>query len=211
MPNYIVKQGDCISSIAQRYGFFWEKVWNHPNNAQLKAKRKNPNILYPGDVVFVPAKEGKEICCVTEQRHQFRKKGVLSNLQIQLLDEEEEPRANVEYVININGQFHRGLTTADGWIRRSIPSDAKRGELIVIEGDIQEEYQLNLGYLDPVDQDIGVQQRLNNLGFDCGEPDGKIGQRTQEALKEFQRKYNLIESGRADQATRAKLKEVYGC
>ncbi|MFH1075402.1 MAG: hypothetical protein V1753_00935 [Pseudomonadota bacterium] len=55
MPDYIVKQGDCIESIAFKHGLFWETVWNHPNNQQLKQERKNPNILLAGDKVFVPA------------------------------------------------------------------------------------------------------------------------------------------------------------
>ncbi|MGB9698788.1 MAG: LysM peptidoglycan-binding domain-containing protein [Thermodesulfobacteriota bacterium] len=54
MPEYTVKQGDCLSSIGEKYGIFWEKIWNQPKNDKLKEKRKNPNILYPGDVIFIP-------------------------------------------------------------------------------------------------------------------------------------------------------------
>ena len=43
MPTYTVKQGDCISSIADQMGFFWDTVWNDPNNEQLRNRRKNPN------------------------------------------------------------------------------------------------------------------------------------------------------------------------
>ncbi len=28
MPEYKVKQGDCLSSIAEKHGLFWDKVWN---------------------------------------------------------------------------------------------------------------------------------------------------------------------------------------
>ena len=54
MPDYPVKQGDSLASIAFDHGLFWQSVWNHPNNARLKQQRGSPNILKPGDVVFVP-------------------------------------------------------------------------------------------------------------------------------------------------------------
>lgn len=93
MPDYKVKQGDCISSIATRHGLFWEKVWNHPKNSRLKEQRKDPNILYAGDVVFVPEKDKKEESGATEQKHRFRKKGTPAKLRLRIMEEpvEEEP------------------------------------------------------------------------------------------------------------------------
>ena len=199
-----------MESIAQKLGLFWQTLWDDLNNAELKNKRKDPNVLLPGDVVFIPTKRLKEKSGQTEQRHRFRLKGVPSKLKIQLLDEEDEARGNVEYVIDIDGQLYRGLTNADGWIRRPIAPDAKRAKLTVIEDGEEEEYQLNLGHLDPIDQDSGVQQRLSNLGFDCGAEEGQVGPQTQAALKDFQKKHGLEETGTADEATRTELQKVYG-
>ena len=55
--SYQVKEGDCLSSIAFEQGFFPDTIWNHSNNAVLKEKRKDPNVLMQGDVVFVPDRE----------------------------------------------------------------------------------------------------------------------------------------------------------
>jgi hypothetical protein len=44
-----------ISGIASHYGYGgnWQAVWNDPKNATLKTKRGQPNLIQPGDVVYV--------------------------------------------------------------------------------------------------------------------------------------------------------------
>ncbi len=208
MSDYTVKQGDYISSIAQKHGLFWDKVWNHPKNANLQERRKDPNVLSPGDVVFVPDKEEKEESGATEQRHRFRKKGVPAKLRLRLLDE-DKPRANEAYVLEIDGQLFSGTTDKNGQIHHSIPPTARKGKLMV--GQYQEEYELDLGGVDPIDETRGVQARLKNLGFDCGPVDGVMSEKTQEALKAFQAQYGLAVTGEGDQLTKDKLKQVHGC
>lgn len=61
-----------------------------------------------------------------------------------------------------------------------------------------------------------VQERLANLGFDVGAPDGRIGPRTQAAIKEFQTKRGMHALGRAGglvldalrSATKQPIKEI---
>ncbi len=44
-----VKQGDYFAKIAKKYGFSdWRTIYNHADNAELKQKRPDPNILHPG-------------------------------------------------------------------------------------------------------------------------------------------------------------------
>jgi N-acetylmuramoyl-L-alanine amidase len=45
------------------------------------------------------------------------------------------------------------------------------------------------------DDVVSLQQRLVTLGFDCGKVDGIFGQRTDSALREFQRSVGLVEDG----------------
>ncbi len=92
MPtDYQVKSGDCISSIAFNHDFFWETLWNHGANSELKSKRKDPNILEEGDVVHIPDLRFKQESGATEQRHRFKLKGVPAKLHLRFLKPKDQP------------------------------------------------------------------------------------------------------------------------
>jgi len=65
--DYEVQAGDCISSIAYERGFSLETIWNHPANAALKQRRRNPYVLRPGDVLKIPDKTEHLESCQTER------------------------------------------------------------------------------------------------------------------------------------------------
>jgi len=201
MPQHTVASGDCLSSIAEQYGLLWETIWNHPDNTELKLKRKDPNVLYPGDVVFVPDKRAGEVDCATNQRHKFRKKGVPAKLRLRLLDG-DEPRANVPYQLQIDGEWKSGTTDGDGYLEQPLPPAARTGKLIAGEGPTQDVYEFDLGNLDPLNTDEGPAGRLCNLGYDVSN--------LTEAVSAFQHKCDLPVTGEIDDATRQKLKEVFG-
>lgn len=130
---YKVKLGDCISSIAFKHGLFPGTVWDDPKNSKLKEERKNPNILAPGDVVHVRDIEEKEEDCASEERHRFRKKGVPEKLIVQFKIG-DKPRADEDYVLDIDGALSEGKTDKDGKIDIWIPPDAKKGKITFREG-----------------------------------------------------------------------------
>ncbi|MGB9698791.1 MAG: LysM peptidoglycan-binding domain-containing protein [Thermodesulfobacteriota bacterium] len=202
MPDHKVKEGDCLSSIAVQYGISWEKIWNHPKNSSLKAKRQDPNVLYPGDVVFIPDKEDKEESGGTEQKHRFKAKGAMAKIKIRLTID-DEPRANEPYKLEIEGQTKEGTTDGDGYLEEKIPAKAKGGKLIVGEGHAQDIYEFQLGTIDPIDTDEGIKCRLFNLGY-------AIKQDLSITIREFQQKEGLNVTGVADEATRNRLKEKFG-
>lgn len=208
MKTHTVIQGDCILSIAEQYGFFWETIWNHPKNAKLKKERLDPAVLYPGDEVFVPEKQLKEVSEPTNQVHKFRVKNVPAKLRIRFLDDSDNPRANLKYVLEIDGQKFTGVTDSEGAISVSIPPDAKTGKLIFESED--EEYDLLLGHLDPVDELTGIQSRLKGLGFYKGDTTGNMDEKTRNAIREFQETLGAEPTGEVDDALRNKLKGDYG-
>jgi hypothetical protein len=117
-----------------------------------------------------------------------------------------DPRVGVKYKLTVDGKKTEGIVPDDGLISEIIPPRAAKGQLELETG---EEFELNLGYLNPEDSNSGVQARLKNLGYYLGEITGKIDDETQEALRAFQRDRELPETGEADDATREALASAH--
>jgi N-acetylmuramoyl-L-alanine amidase len=213
---HVVKQGECLSSIAAENGMFWQTLWDLPENAEFKAKRKNPNVLYPGDRIWIPEKEEKREAGATAQRHAFRLKGTPATIRLRLITRDLKPRPELDYLLVIDGDSFQGTTDGEGMIEHRIKPDAKKGVLTVYTKSRTEKYQLRLGDIDPHDTETGVGQRLTNLGVGpIGGPlvAGKVGEDDEafaRAIKLFQKQTALPVSGRIDPATRDKLEEISG-
>ena len=83
--QYTVQRGDCILSIAHDHHLPWEKIWSHPDNADLKSKRKDPNILCEGDVVHIPDPVQKTISVPTGARHRLVVKRQVVKLRLRVV------------------------------------------------------------------------------------------------------------------------------
>ncbi len=202
MPEYRVKQGECILSISKCYGFLWETLWNHPKNSNLNSKRNDPTVLLPGDIVFIPVKEEKVESGSTEQKHRFRRKGVLAYLKIRLL-KSGEPRSNLNYTIEIDGKLNKGKTDRDGFIVCSVQPDVQSGKLYLGDSEPYEEYDIRFRVVDPIDTDEGIRSRLHNLGY-------LVEDNLESAVRAFQAKEDLQVTGQVDDSTRARIKERFG-
>lgn len=204
---YVVQAGDCLSSIAEAHGFHWRTVWEHDRNAELRRARGNPNVLYPGDRVWIPEPRQVEQACAVNETHRFTVKGVPAKLRIRFL-EGGEPRAREAYILLVDGVPRRGRLDADGVLEESI-SPLARAASILFDGD-RDPLSLALGWLPPIDTVAGVQARLGNLGFDAGPADGLLGPRTRRALRRFQRRAALEISGEPDAPTIQALQTRHG-
>jgi hypothetical protein len=210
MPiNYQVKQGDCISSIAFEHGFFADTIWNHPNNKTLKEKRQDLNILLPGDLVFIPDKQIKEVSEPTNQVYKYRLKNSPARLNL-VLKYYGEPLKGKTYKLDIDGTLSQGKTDAEGKVSLSIPPDAKKGKLTVGEGEKQIEYELELGKLDPINEVKGFKKRLQNLGYEVGNLDSEMSDVFKRSISLFESENELEPSGEINQNNQNKLKEIYG-
>ena len=146
----------------------------------------------------------------TEERHRFRTQGDTVLVHLRLL-ERDQPRAAVDYALEVVGEMREGRSDDAGELRETVPADAAEAVLRIRSEGAEEEYVLLLGHLDPVDTISGAQARLQNLDFDCGPIDGRFGPRTRAAVLEFQGHYGLETSGEIDSATRTKLESEHGC
>lgn len=193
-----VRQGDCISSIAEKNGLFWQTLWDA--NPDLQQIRNDPNLLQPGDIVLVPEKREGEQSGATEQKHTFRKKGVPAKLRL-ILEHNDQPLKNKPYVLKVDGRLVEGTTDDRGFLEQPISPLAKKAE-IEIE-DLH--FEFLLGSMDPIEETTGIQARLQNLGFYDGDIDGDAGPLTSAALAEFQAFSNLEATGELDDSTRTQL------
>jgi hypothetical protein len=205
----VVREGECLSSIAFDTGFFADTLWNLPDNAPLREQRTSAYVLMPGDEVAVPDLRQKRSPCATGATHRFRRKGVPARLKLRLLDR-GVARANLPYVIAFeDGTRSEGVTDDNGALQAFITPAAKAATLIVNEGKRDEQrYALILGGVTPTSSPEGVAARLVNLGFlDPGVSDAES---IANALAAFQRRQSLDATGVMDDATAQKLRDLHG-
>lgn len=207
--EWVVKDGDCISSIAKDTGHFWETIWNHPDNAELKEVRKDPNVLLRKDLVTIPETTSKEEPGETEMRHRFIRRGEPSMLRL-VIKRDGSPVGNAPFRVELEERIVEGTTSPVGRLEVPVRGNDHRA-LVIVDDDPRPQlvYDLELGGTEPVETYRGVQQRLKNLGFGCTEVTGQPTPESREALKTFQHKHELAVTGDADPTTRQKLKEVH--
>jgi N-acetylmuramoyl-L-alanine amidase len=84
--RHVVRQGESLASIAYREGLLPQTIWDHPDNAEFCEQRPDPNVLYPGDVIYIPDKETNVVEAATEQTHRFRKKTEWTMVKLRLIE-----------------------------------------------------------------------------------------------------------------------------
>jgi len=211
---YTVQQGDHLSKIAKDNGFTdYTVIWDHPNNSDLKKLRQNPNILLPGDEVFIPDMEQKQESGTTDKKHTFTVDKKTLKLRLTLQDMYEKPVAGAQCALLIDGQVFQLTTDSNGKLEQEIPLDAKEGTL-TIRGDqtpfANDVIPIKIGHLDPIDETSGQVARLNNLGYSAGKLDGSDEDAFQSAVEEFQCDNGLTVDGICGSHTQSKLRQVHG-
>ncbi|MBI3757313.1 MAG: peptidoglycan-binding protein [Deltaproteobacteria bacterium] len=213
---HTVVQGEHLSSLAKKYGFSdYQTIWNDGQNAEVKKKRKNPNVLFPGDRLFIPDKHEKQEARNTEKLHRFVLQQPPLKLQLLVEDLYEKPVAGAAYELELEGESRPRTqnTGGDGKIEEAIPPTVERGVLVIKDPETplnEIRLAVKIGHLDPVEEISGQKGRLNNLGYYAGpiaEDEDELWFRS--AVEEFQCDYQLTVDGICGPQTQAKLREVH--
>lgn len=207
MPVHVVKQGECLATIARKYGFADPmQLWNDPVNRDLAQKRKTPNVLAAGDRITIPERPAANGSGKTGEVQKFEATLARKKLSFVIQDHDDRPVPNADWVLEVVGTRLTGKTDGKGKLEAEIPVDARKGLLTV--GKFT--WELLIAHLDPVehvpDNPVsGVFQRLRNLGYSVADAVSLESQELRTALAAFQARVGLTITGKLDDATRQAL------
>lgn len=208
MPQHTVALGESVSKIAadNKLADFRE-IWNHPSNRQF-ANTRDPNLLYPGDELFVPEQRQKDLIAATGMTHQFRKKVPKNKIRLKMLDGNMNPIVEADYTLTVGDDTFTGKTDDQGQIIHDMAVAVDSGSLEFGGRTID----LEIGSLAPLDKVEGIQARLQNLGYAVEAVNGDDSTDAyKDAVKAFQADHKLAVDGIVGPQTRGKLEDIYGC
>ncbi|MGH7295586.1 MAG: hypothetical protein ACRELB_11660 [Polyangiaceae bacterium] len=192
-----VKQGECLASIAARYGLpSAGDLYDLPENAGLKKAGRHPNILAPGDQVTVPDPPARWETRSTEQRHRFVVPTTTVKLRVFVRSGAGDGYEGKRFVLTIGDRKIEGTSKSGGLVEAEVPAGAQDARLELWTDDdpddpsAQVDRALAIGHLDPVETIAGVQARLHNLGYPCAVT-GAIDDATLVAARAFREKNGL--------------------
>lgn len=215
MLTHKVKDGECMDSIAARYGFpSGTLLFEHALNARLREMRRDPGVLMPGDEVVIPDRTAGKADVQTGTSFIIEVKAPRRRLRLALRDGDDVAISNQPWTVEgERGQaLAAGLTDVEGQLEASLPANVTH--VAVYAAGLS--FRVAVGFLDPLDKTSlprlpAIASRLLNLGYDPGNPDEEGSPQFAAALAAFQRDEGLPPTGSADSVTLAKLQEVHGC
>lgn len=212
--DHVVLPGEGLSLIAWMNGFFWETLWEHPANRELREARRNPEVLLPGDRLTIPERSPGTVSCRTGQKHVFRRRGVPSRVSFQVKVRDGRVFAGKRFVLEAGEQRLEGTTSPEGRIEEWVSPALKQVTLTVWldEPGFPEQvtWVLRVGHLEPAETLRGVQSRLASLGYALEGEAGTLGPKTALALRDVQVRSGLEPTGEIDDGTRRALLALHG-
>jgi hypothetical protein len=228
--THVVQARECMARIAYKFGFrSGATLWTHPCNEPIRAQKREPNLLWPGDRIHILERDRRVEEAATGKRHEYMVKKQTRWLRLVLHDIFRDPLASTLYELRIPGMLVITRTTnGSGLLEEPIPPWATEAEIIC--GD----YRWSIVIADvlpvrhaPDEGKEGALRRLRNLGCPADRPDrDQIEARRHELASSgdtdvidpafdadvwmHQLRVGWPDSGELDEATERKIVKEYG-
>ena len=228
----VIRQGDYLDRLAFLHGFVAKEVWEHPKNEHLR-KRRDPNILYPGDVMWIPRKRAEGRSVTAKQGNPYQAQLPTTNVKLRFISDIGAIE-NTEVTVHLPPSPPVKLSTdGDGVVSLTVPVNLPLVRMQV-HSKPEQEFTVLIGHTDPVDTWSGSCKRLAALGYlDVAVKDVSAGgvaaaaaaavaalsddelelldeSVVKRAVKALQRKHKLHPSGNLDQTTKERLVAEHG-
>ena len=206
--THVVAQGEHAPGIAARQGFDdFREIWDHPHNSDLRARRPSSAVLAAGDQLHLPARTSASTTRATGAQHRFVSKEAPLKLRIRLQDFLGRPLRDTSFELVSRDTKEHLTTDSDGHFEAEIAKTDRDKRLLLDDFTVP----LQIGSLDPIQEESGRNARLANLGYLLDPTDSSEDDDVHLAIEEFQADNDLALTGTFDSATQAKLLEVHGC
>lgn len=189
----------------------YEPIWEHPNNAELREKRPDPGVLGLGDQVHVPdAPPWVFERLPTRREHQLVLDLPHPRVRLRLLRPGFVPFGGQACHARFDDDSETQTPDGDGQVEFEIGPDT----IFVTLAVDQQEVELDIAALAPLDTMAGLTARLENLGYEPGplgpddKPEDTYGFRM--AAEEFQCDHGLLVDGVIGPKTMVMLAGVHG-
>ena len=204
MYHKVIK-GEHLVGIANRYGLPTDRIWFAPENRDLRSQRVNPNMLCPGDCIFIPELQLNRVDAATDKKHRFRFIEKKLWLRLDVSNLLNRDLAGASCTVVTESETIETAVSGSGEIECAIPPTASK---VTIEIE-QFRFPLLVGAIDPPDEKSGSLERLKNLGYMTGTDADDEGD-LDAAIRKFQLENELPVTGTFEEATVDKLVEIHG-
>jgi len=195
-------QGEYLGKLAFELGFDAAKVWNDPQNADLRGKR-DPNVLCPGDVLYVPDARPAWLSFSAGTTNRFR--GRVPTVDVTLtFNVWDRAMAGEPCIVEGLGAPRELSTDGEGRLKVAVPVTV--AELFVKFPKRGTTHHVLVGHMDPIDQPSGVAKRLAHLDYRRRSD----GEDLAPAIRRFQAAQGLPVTGVLDDATKKALLAAHG-
>lgn len=214
MKPYVIRQGDYVLKLSHLHGFDANKVWNDGKNAELKKLRKDPSLLKPGDILFVPDEPKKRLKVNAKETNAYVARVPTVKVNV-VISEDDEPLKDAKYVVEGMGDDETEYATdGEGTVSFEAPVHIREVTVRFLESTMK--FRIAIGDLDPPDTPSGARMRLQSLGLYGAKTEGADGYVARDenglagAIRAFQAKNGIDVTGLLDKATQDALVAAHG-